>query len=64
MEINNKIIYIIIILLVMLFWYITTIQKDLSRYKNIIDSFISENTKKSSLKKVRFNLPPEKNKID
>lgn len=59
MEINNKIIIIAIIAIFILLWYVNNAKKDISRYQNIIDTYMSENNKKSALKKVRFNLPED-----
>lgn len=62
MQISNKFITIIVITVLFLLWYVNNAKKDISRYKNIIDTYMSENLsdKKSSMKKVRFNLSSSK----
>lgn len=59
MEISNKTLAVLIIITVVLLWYVRSAKNDVSRYKNIIDTYMSENTtsKKSSMKKVRFDVP-------
>lgn len=62
MQINNRTVVVSIIAIIALLWYVRKAKNDVSRYKNIIDTYMSESTseKKSSMKKVRFNIPNEK----
>lgn len=62
MQISNKALVILIIVVIIMIWYIKNTKNDVSRYKNIIDTYMSENNtlKKSSIKKVRFNEPEKK----
>lgn len=61
MEINNKILALVVIIVFILIWYAYNANTEISRYKNIIDTYMENKEKnkekKSSLKKVRFNLP-------
>lgn len=65
---NNKIIVALVVLAVIIF-YIHNSKKDITRYKAIIDNYMSENlnekentsVKKTQSKKVRFKLPSENN---
>jgi len=59
MEISNKIIALLIIIFLILFWYVKRSKEDVARYKNIIDNYISKNEKKIS-KKVRFDISDNK----
>lgn len=62
MQISNKTLIILIILIIILIWYARSAKSDISRYKTIIDTYMADSTdKKPSTKKVRFNLPQEKN---
>ena len=63
MQVSNKTLVVGIIAVIALMWYVRNAKKDISRYKNMIDTYMSENSppeKKSSMKKVRFNVPNEK----
>lgn len=62
MQVNNKTLIVIIVAVIVLLWYVKSARSEVSRYKNIIDTYMSEdsNNKKSSMKKVRFNLPNNK----
>lgn len=62
MQINNKIVIIVVITIVILVIYVISTRNDISRYRNIIDTYMSNNSssKKSSMKKIRFNEPNKK----
>jgi len=61
MQINNKILIIVLVIIIILIMYLKHAKNDISRYKNIIDTYMSENTSgKKSAKKVQFKLPNDK----
>lgn len=53
MDINNKYLIIIVVAIILLLWYVRSVKMNVSRYENIIDTYMTEE-RKNKKKKVRF----------
>lgn len=60
MEVSIKIVIAVVVITIILLWYVNSTRSDVSRYKNIIDTYMSESTDK---KKVRFKMPDKTDKV-
>ena len=59
MDINNKYLILIVIGIILLLWYVKSVKNNVSRYENIIDTYMTEEKKQKEKekqkKKVRFS---------
>ena len=56
MEINNKILIAIVVAIIIAIIYVKNAKDDVSRYKNIIDKFMTDKPQKKILKNVKFDI--------